>query len=203
MQSASLYVVLASCLLAAAVTGLTAGVGASATTGTEVTETLGLSASEGEVVMKHGAPDAIVRLGTPYYNPATGELGRVDKYLYDYRLRSTTSTLGLARTEQHHRITYLIQDGVVMGGGYVGMGNTWQFLGAAPWVRLLMFVAGLGLIGVGALAGAPTRGARLAASALAGVGALAGAVAFPPSLAFSLPVAFLLGWRHGKPERAA
>ena len=45
--------------------------------GTEVTEFLAPGASEGDVVMKHGAPDNIVYLGTPYYNPQTGERGEV------------------------------------------------------------------------------------------------------------------------------
>ena len=41
--------------------------------GTEVTEFLAPGASEGDVIMKHGAPDNIVYLGTPYFNPQTGE----------------------------------------------------------------------------------------------------------------------------------
>ena len=43
--------------------------------GCEITETLAPGASEGEVVMKHGAPDNIVYLGAQYMNPQTGERG--------------------------------------------------------------------------------------------------------------------------------
>jgi hypothetical protein len=98
--------------------------------GCEVTETLAPGASEGEVIMKHGAPDNIVYLGTPYYNPQTGERGEVDKYLYEYRIGGGTTLLGLLfADDRFHNIAYLIEGGRVMGGGYVGEGSGLIILG--------------------------------------------------------------------------
>ena len=98
--------------------------------GTEVTETLAPGASEGAVIMKHGAPDNIVYLGTPYYNPQTGERDEVDKYLYEYRIGGGTTLLGwLFASDDFHNICYLIEDGKVMGGGYVDEGSGSILLG--------------------------------------------------------------------------
>ena len=98
--------------------------------GCEVTETLAPGASEGEVVMKHGAPDNIVYLGTSYFNPTTGERGEVDKYLYEYRIGGGTTLLGqLFADDRFHNICYLIENGRVMGGGYVGEGSGSIILG--------------------------------------------------------------------------
>ena len=99
--------------------------------GTEVTETLTAGASEGEVIMKHGAPDNIVYLGTPYYNVDTGERQDVDKYLYEYRIGGGTTLLGwLYASDEFHNICYLIENGRVMGGTYVGEGKGSIILGA-------------------------------------------------------------------------
>lgn len=114
-------------LIAAAVTN-----GCISTTmyGTAIIETLAPGASEGEVVMKHGAPDNIVYLGTQYYNPQTGERGEVDKYLYEYRIGGGTTLLGqLFATDEFHNIAYLIEGGKVLGGGYVGEGKGTIILG--------------------------------------------------------------------------
>lgn len=98
--------------------------------GCEITETLAPGASEGEVVMKHGAPDNIVYLGTQYMNPQTGERGEVDKYLYEYRIGGGTTLLGqVFATDTFHNIGYLIEGGKVMGGGYVGEGKGTIILG--------------------------------------------------------------------------
>jgi hypothetical protein len=99
--------------------------------GTEVTETLTQGASEGEVIMKHGAPDNIVYLGTPYYNAQTGERGEIDRYLYEYRIGGGTTLLGwVYASDEFHNICYLIDNGKVMGGTYVGEGKGSIILGA-------------------------------------------------------------------------
>ncbi|RMG12604.1 MAG: hypothetical protein D6731_13520 [Planctomycetota bacterium] len=112
--------------------------------GCDVTETLAPGASEGEVIMKHGAPDNIVYLGTPYYNPTTGERGEVDKYLYEYRIGGGNTLLGyLFADDRFHNICYLIEDGRVMGGGYVGEGHGSIIFGnpgiETPFGRLFEF----------------------------------------------------------------
>ena len=98
--------------------------------GCEVTETLAPGASEGEVIAKHGAPDNMVYLGTPYLNRQTGERHQVDKYLFEYRIGGGTTILGqLLATDTFHNICYLIQGGRVQGGGYVGEGSGQIILG--------------------------------------------------------------------------
>jgi len=119
-----------SLMLAAAITN-----GCISTTmyGCEITETLAPGASEGEVVMKHGAPDNILYLGNQYMNPQTGERGEVDKYLYEYRIGGGTTLLGkVFATDEFHNIGYLIEGGKVMGGGYVGEGKGTIILGNTP-----------------------------------------------------------------------
>ena len=115
---------------AIAFTGLTNGCISNTKYGCDVTETLAPGASEGEVVMKHGAPDNIVYLGSAYFNPSTGERGEVDKYLYEYRIGGGTTLLGqLFADDRFHNIAYLIEGGRVMGGGYVGEGSGTILLG--------------------------------------------------------------------------
>jgi hypothetical protein len=98
--------------------------------GCEVTETLAAGASEGEVIMKHGAPDNIVYLGTAHVNWQTGERGEVTKYLYEYRIGGGSTLLGqLLADDRFHNIAYLIEGGRVMGGGYVGEGSGSILLG--------------------------------------------------------------------------
>lgn len=98
--------------------------------GCTVTETLAAGASEGEVIMKHGAPDNIVYLGTQYFNPSTGERGEIDKYLFEYRIGGGSTLLGqLLADDRFHNICYLIEGGRVMGGGYVGEGSGSILLG--------------------------------------------------------------------------
>jgi hypothetical protein len=121
-----------SALLIAAVgfTAVTDGCISNTKYGCEVTETLAPGANEGDVIMKHGAPDNIVYLGTQYFNPTTGERGEVDKYLYEYRIGGGTTLLGqLFATDRFHNICYLIEGGRVMGGGYVGEGSGTILLG--------------------------------------------------------------------------
>jgi hypothetical protein len=113
-----------------AFTGLNTGCISNTKYGCDVTETLAPGASEGEVIMKHGAPDNIVYLGTAYFNPTTGERGEVDKYLYEYRIGGGTTLLGqLLADDRFHNICYLIEGGRVMGGGYVGEGSGSILLG--------------------------------------------------------------------------
>ena len=98
--------------------------------GCEVTETLAPGASEGEVIMKHGAPDNIVYLGTPYFNPQTGERQEVDKYLFEYRIGGGSTLLGLFLADDVFKnICYLIDNGRVAGGGFVGEGHGEILLG--------------------------------------------------------------------------
>ncbi|MCA8925511.1 MAG: hypothetical protein KDD82_27130 [Planctomycetes bacterium] len=99
--------------------------------GTTEQTVLSPGAGEGEVIRKHGAPDNIVYLGEPYYNPTTGERGAVDKYLYEYRIGGGTTLLGwLYASDEFHNVCYLIEDGVVKGGGTVAEGSGSIILGA-------------------------------------------------------------------------
>lgn len=98
--------------------------------GCAVTETLATGASEGDVIMKHGAPDNIVYLGTQHFNPTTGERGEIDKYLFEYRIGGGTTLLGdVFAGDEFHNICYLIENGTVMGGGYRGEGSGSILLG--------------------------------------------------------------------------
>jgi hypothetical protein len=117
-------IVLSALVACVGMTAVTNGCISNTKYGCDVTETLAPGASEGEVVMKHGAPDNIVYLGTSYFNPTTGERGEVDKYLYEYRIGGGTTLLGtLFADDRFHNIAYLIEGGRVMGGGYVGEGS--------------------------------------------------------------------------------
>lgn len=92
--------------------------------GTEVTEVVGKGAGEAEVISKHGAPDNIVYLGTAWRNPQTGEVGTVDKYLYEYRIGGGSTILGHTYAgDKFSNICYLISGGKVMGGGFVAEGS--------------------------------------------------------------------------------
>lgn len=139
--------------------------------GCEITETLAPGASEGEVVMKHGAPDNIVYLGNQYMNPQTGERGEVDKYLYEYRIGGGTTLLGKTfATDEFHNIGYLIEGGKVMGGGYVGEGKGTIILGSGGFsLPMLGTVGAIGFLHPKARAGyggdgAPGGGASLGAA---------------------------------------
>jgi len=88
--------------------------------GTVATETVGDNAGEGDVIMKHGAPDCIMYLGTQYFNPTTGARGSIDKYLYEYRIGGGTTLLGHTyATDSFQNICYLIEGGKVKGGATI------------------------------------------------------------------------------------
>ena len=122
------------CLAAALLLGVSLSDGCVTNTryGTEQVEALtGHNHSEADVIRRHGAPDNIVYLGTPYYNPATGELGAVDKYLLEYRIGGGSTFFGrLWADDSFHNICYLIYKGDVMGGGSVSGGQGSMILGA-------------------------------------------------------------------------
>lgn len=113
-----------------AFSALTSGCISNTRYGCEIIETLTEGASEGEVIRKHGAPDNIVYLGTPYFNRNTGELGEVDKYLFEYRIGGGSTLLGwFLADDNFHNICYLIENGRVAGGGFVGEGRGEILLG--------------------------------------------------------------------------
>ncbi|MGE0706649.1 MAG: hypothetical protein AB7N76_05445 [Planctomycetota bacterium] len=112
--------------------------------GCEVTEMLAPGASEGEVVMKHGAPDRVVDLGTP----ATGrDTVSADRYLFEYRIaQQRTDLLGLRARSRFYNICYLIDRGRVLGGGYVGGGSRTATFGSAPPRAQLALLLGGALV---------------------------------------------------------
>jgi hypothetical protein len=113
-----------------AFSALTSGCISNTRYGTEIIETLTEGSSEGEVIAKHGAPDNIVYLGTPYYNPSNGERGEVDKYLFEYRIGGGSTLLGMFLADDVFKnICYLIDNGRVAGGGFVGEGHGEILLG--------------------------------------------------------------------------
>ncbi len=143
----NLFVSIAFVAVTFAFAGVTDGCISNTKYGCEVTETLAPGASEGEVIMKHGAPDNIVYLGTPYINSTTGEVSDVDKYLYEYRIGGGTTLLGkLFADDRFHNICYLIEGGRVMGGGYVGEGSGSIILGLDlyPVYKASTFMPGYG-----------------------------------------------------------
>jgi hypothetical protein len=92
--------------------------------GTDTVEVVGPGASEGDVIAKHGAPDAIVYLGTDYFNPTTGERGSLDKYLFEYRIGGGSTILGhIYAGDKFSNICYCIENGKVKGGGSVAEGS--------------------------------------------------------------------------------
>ncbi len=186
--------VFAACLaLALAYAGLTDGFATNTRYGTEVTETLAPGASEGEVIMRHGAPDRVTYLGTPYSNPTTGERGGVDKYLFEYRIGGGTSLLGtLFSDDRYQNICYLIVNGRVYGGGYVSAGSGSRILGSPSlFVQIGFLLAGVVLIAIGILARKDDRHAAIAAAGVFTLFALALAAVFPFSLVVTLFFAYL------------
>ena len=92
--------------------------------GCETIELLGKGHSEGAVIKKHGAPDNIVYLGTPHYDPNTGDQSEVDKYLFEYRIGGGSTILGpFWADDSFHNICYLISEGKVEASGYVPEGS--------------------------------------------------------------------------------
>lgn len=113
-----------------ALSGLSGGCISNTRYGTEIVETLTEGASEGEVIAKHGAPDNIVYLGTPYYHPSNGERGEVDRYLFEYRIGGGSTLLGMFLADDVFKnICYLIDNGRVAGGGFVPEGHGEIILG--------------------------------------------------------------------------
>jgi hypothetical protein len=90
--------------------------------GTEVTKVLSPGASLADIVKTHGAPDQILELGC-------GE-GGYSKYIVVFRIGGGDILLGsLMGNDKFSNVAYLVEDGKVKGGGYVGEGSGSYLLG--------------------------------------------------------------------------
>ena len=90
------------------------------TYGCENTTVVAAGSPEGEVYTQHGCPDQIIEIG----NPTGLNIKHWNKYLVVYRIAEGHALLGtLMQEDRFSNIAYLIQDGKVVNGGYVGEGE--------------------------------------------------------------------------------
>ncbi len=80
---------------------------------------------EGAVYTQHGTPDRVVPIG----EQVGPSLLHWQKYLAIYEIDERHTLLGgLRETRRRSQIAYLIQDGKVLNGGYVGTGGREAFV---------------------------------------------------------------------------
>jgi hypothetical protein len=111
------------CALAAVLTAVSAtavGCISDHTYGCENTTVVAAGSPEGEVYTQHGCPDQIIEIG----NPTGLNIKHWNKYLVVYRIAEGHKLLAtLMQEDRFSNIAYLIQDGKVVNGGYVGEGE--------------------------------------------------------------------------------
>jgi len=111
------------CALAAvlALTSVTAvGCISDHTYGCENTTVVAAGSPEGEVYTQHGCPDQIIEIG----NPVGPNIKHWNKYLVVYRIAEGHKLLNtLMQDDRFSNIAYLVENGKVVNGGYVGEGS--------------------------------------------------------------------------------
>lgn len=90
------------------------------TYGCENTTVVAAGSPEGEVYTQHGCPDQIVEVG----NAIGPNIKHWNKYLVVYRIGEGHKLLGtLMQSDRFSNIAYLVENGKVVNGGYVGEGT--------------------------------------------------------------------------------
>ena len=88
--------------------------------GCENTTVVAPGQREGEIYTMHGCPDQIIELG----NPVSPRLKHWNKYIVVYRIAEGHKILGTAhQSDRFSNIAYLVEDGKVVDGGFVGEGS--------------------------------------------------------------------------------
>lgn len=88
--------------------------------GCENTTVVAAGSPEGEVYTQHGAPDQLVEIG----NAVGPNVGHWNKYLVVYRIAEGHRLLNtLLQDDRFSNIAYLVENGKVVNGGYVGEGS--------------------------------------------------------------------------------
>ena len=88
--------------------------------GCENTTVVAAGSPEGEIYTQHGAPDQIVEIG----NAVGPNVGHWNKYLVVYRIAEGHRLLdNLLQDDRFSNIAYLVENGKVVNGGYVGEGS--------------------------------------------------------------------------------
>ena len=97
------------------------------TYGCENTTVVGAGSQEGDIFNYHGCPDQIIEIG----NPVANNIKHWNKYIYVYRIAYGHKLLGaILQEDRFSNIAYLVENGRVVNGGYVGEGNGSAILGA-------------------------------------------------------------------------
>ena len=81
---------------------------------------------EGQIYHIHGAPDQVIPIG----QPVNAETKHWSKYLVVYRI-ATGNVIGhsISQSDSFYNIAYIVQDGVVLGGGRAEEGQGSAILG--------------------------------------------------------------------------
>jgi hypothetical protein len=88
--------------------------------GCENTTLVPAGSPEGEVFAAHGCPDQVVEVG----NSNGPAVKHWSKYLVMYRIGEGHMLLGrISQRDKFSNITYLVENGKVLGGGFVGEGE--------------------------------------------------------------------------------
>jgi len=106
-------------LLGAATLAASVGCIANHKYGCEATTLVAAGSQEGEVIHTHGAPDQIIEIG----NACGPNIHHWSKYLIVYRIGEGHMLLGkIKQDDAFNNICYLVDNGKVVNGGYVGEG---------------------------------------------------------------------------------
>lgn len=90
------------------------------TYGCENTTVVAAGSPEGEIYTQHGCPDQIIEVG----NAVGPNIKHWNKYLVVYRIAEGHKMLGtLMQEDRFSNIAYLVENGKVVNGGYVGEGS--------------------------------------------------------------------------------
>jgi hypothetical protein len=88
--------------------------------GCENTTVVAAGSPEGEIYTQHGCPDQVIRIGTE----VGPNIKHWNKYLIVYRIAEGHKLLStLMQEDRFSNIAYLVENGKVVNGGYVGEGS--------------------------------------------------------------------------------